>query len=52
MSCFQAQTPYLAAKGLYPFVAGLIVTVQIDGLGLSSVNYEWIPFYRIVTNDY
>lgn len=52
MSCFQAQTPYMAAKGLYPFVAGLIVTVQEDKDGLAKVIYEWIPFYQAVKNDF
>lgn len=52
VGCFQSQTPYLAAKGLYPFIAGLIVTVQIEEAGLASVMYEMIPFYIPVENDY
>lgn len=52
MPCFQAQTPYLAAKGLYPFVAGLIVTVQPDASGLAKVEYELVPFYKTKKNDF
>lgn len=52
MSCFQGQTPYLVAKGLYPFVAGLIVEVKPDSAGLASVKYEWIPFYKIKKDDF
>lgn len=52
VGCFQSQTPYLASKGLYPFIAGLIVTIQVEDLGLASVMYEMIPFYVPVDNDY
>jgi predicted phosphodiesterase len=52
MSAFQAQTPYLARKGLQPWIAGLIVTIQTDSSGLSKVNYEWIPFYLPKRNDF
>lgn len=52
MPCFQAQTPYLAAKGLFPFIAGLIVTIQPDAKGLASVTYEWIPFYEVIKDDF
>lgn len=52
VGCFQAQTPYLASKGLYPFIAGLIVTFQVEEMGLASVMYETIPFYVPVADDY
>lgn len=52
MSCFQFQTPYMAAKGLYPFIAGVIVTVQEDEYGLAKVIYEWIPFYQTIKEDF
>lgn len=52
LGCFQSQTPYLAAKGLHPFVAGLIVTVKTDKDGLASVGYEWIPFYVSRKDDF
>jgi predicted phosphodiesterase len=52
MGCFQSQTPYLTAKGLMPFVAGLIVTIQTDESGLAKVQYEWVPFYKAKKNDF
>lgn len=52
MPCFQGQTPYLAAKGLNPEVGGLIVTFQVDKIGLAKVVFEWIPFYRHKKNDF
>lgn len=52
VACFQAQTPYLAAKGLQPFVAGLFVDIQTDEIGLAKVKYEWIPFYRHKKDDF
>lgn len=52
MGAFQAQTPYLVAKGLFPHVSGLIVTVQEDDVGLAKVVYEWIPFYRTIKDDF
>jgi hypothetical protein len=51
MPCFQAQTPFLASKGLFPFIAGIIVTVTPDENGLASVNYEWVPFYKVRKRD-
>jgi DNA polymerase II small subunit/DNA polymerase delta subunit B len=52
MSAFQAQTPYLATKGLQPWTAGLIVEIQTDDSGLAKVQYEWIPFYKPKKNDF
>jgi hypothetical protein len=52
MSCFQSQTPYMATRGLQPFVAGLIVEVQVDDVGLAKAKYEWIPFYHHKKNDF
>lgn len=52
VGCFQAQTPYLKAKGLYPFLAGLFVDVTYDKTGLLSFKTEWFPFYIPVENDY
>lgn len=52
MPCFQAQTPYLTAKGLMPVVAGLIVEAQLDDAGLASVKYEWIPFFKMRERDF
>jgi predicted phosphodiesterase len=52
MSAFQSQTPYMATRGLMPFVAGLIVEIQTDEIGLAKVSYEWIPFYVRKKNDF
>lgn len=52
MGCFQAQTPFLVRLGLQPVVSGLIVEMKVDGSGLSSVKYEWIPFFKPVKNDF
>jgi predicted phosphodiesterase len=52
MSCFQSQTPYLATRGLQPWIAGLIVEIQTDDSGLARVEYEWIPFYQAKKNDF
>jgi predicted phosphodiesterase len=52
MSCMQSQTPYMATRGLQPFVAGLIVEIQVDDIGLAKISYEWIPFYVRKKNDF
>jgi hypothetical protein len=52
MSAFQSQTPYMATRGLMPFVAGLIVQIQTDDMGLAKIGYEWIPFYVRKKNDF
>jgi len=52
MSCFQSQTPYMATRGLMPWVAGLIVEIQTDQGGLSAISYEWIPYYVRKMNDF
>ena len=53
VGCFQAQTPYLASKGLFPTVSGLIVSVTPDEGGIATITYEWLPFFvmsKDVTN--
>lgn len=52
MSCFEAQTPFLARRALNPIVAGLIVTVTPDEKGIGKVIYEWVPFYEHIADDY
>ena len=52
LGCFQSQTPYLVGKGLYPFVSGVIVTIQEDEGGIAKVLYEWVPFYEMKKDDY
>lgn len=52
MGCFQAQTDFLQSLALYPNVGGLIVTFIPDERGLASIQYEWVPFYQMIENDY
>lgn len=52
MPCFQAQTPYLVAKGLQPSVGGVIVTVCTDKKGIAKVTYESVPFYESIKGDF
>lgn len=52
MGCFQAQSAYLATKMLYPVVGGLIVTIRPDVEGIGSILYEWVPFYKMIENDF
>lgn len=50
--CFQAQTPYLKGKGLYPEIAGLICEVTPDENGIGKIRFEVIPFYVPVKDDF
>lgn len=52
LGCFQAQTGYLASKGLYPTVGGLIVSVWPDPKGIARLQTEWYPFYDMKADDY
>jgi len=52
--CFQAVTPYLRAKGLFPTVGFWIITVHFDDednvTGLDQTLYDWTHLAR--ENDY
>lgn len=54
--CFQSQTPYLKAKGLYPEIGGFIVEVTINDKvrkdGTMGFKLYWIPFYIPFEKDY
>lgn len=50
--CFEAQTPYLLRKTLYPEIGGTILEVTYDDAGLVKVHEEWIPNYVPVEDDY
>ncbi|MEA3347316.1 MAG: metallophosphoesterase family protein [Candidatus Auribacterota bacterium] len=52
LPCFQAQTPYLKAKGLYPFIGGEIVEWTHNKKGTTSFRYETIPFYVVDQGDF
>jgi len=51
VGCFQAQTPYLASKGLFPSVSGLVVNVTTNEGGIATINYEWLPFFKMLKDD-
>lgn len=58
LGCFQSQTDYLKAKGLYPEVGGLILTIYkgTEGAdrkgGFVRVVDEIVPFYVPRENDF
>jgi len=52
LPCFQAQTPYLARKGLYPELGAWILEFGVDDKGMTDVLYKHIPFYIPIKNDY
>jgi len=46
--CFQAQSPYLRKKGLYPQIGGWVVRLKLaDDGGVLRVAPQWIPFQPI-----
>lgn len=55
LPCFQSQTPYLAKKGLYPEIGGVIVNIfwvdESPCNGIKRVTADWIP-YRPVKEDW
>ncbi len=56
MPCFEAQTPYLKRKGLYPEVGGVVIEMVVDDegekVGLASFKVEFVPFYVPIEKDY
>ncbi len=56
MPCFQAQTPYLKAKGKNPEVGAFIMEFKIDEeaepRGIGDLRVEPVPFYRTIEEDY
>ena len=57
VGCFEAQTPYLKRKGLYPEIGGHIIELKVNSTdrgepGIISIKREFIPFYVPVKNDY
>lgn len=49
LPCFQAQTPYLKAKGLAPIIGAMIIKVVLNDIdrkdGLVKILPEYLPFY-------
>jgi len=52
LPCFQAQTPYMKGKGLFPFIGGIILEFTHDKTGLTSFKPEIVPFYKVVQGDF
>jgi len=53
VACFQAQTPYLKRKGLYPEVGFNIVQFVPDGEGgVQRIRQEFMPFFVPKEDDY
>ena len=56
LGCFESQTPYLVRKGLCPEVGGWIVKFILNDKGRKSntarFQFEYIPFFKMIENDY
>jgi len=50
--CFQSQTPYLKAKGLYPEIGGIIMEFVINDNKPTLPKFEYVPFYIPVAEDF
>ena len=52
LPCFQAQTPFLVRKNLFPVVAGAILEIVPDERGLASTRVELLHYYTPIEGDY
>lgn len=52
LGCFQAQTPYLTRKGLYPELGGWIIEFGVNDKGFTDIDYHHVPFYVPIEKDY
>jgi DNA polymerase II small subunit/DNA polymerase delta subunit B len=52
LPCFQAQTPFLARKGLYPELGAWVVEFGVDKKGLTDIQYRHKMFYVPIKHDY
>lgn len=55
--CFQAQTPYLRRKGLYPHIGFWVIEIIVndedrDKPGIAGIKTEFRPFYVPKERDY
>lgn len=50
--CFEAQTPYLTGKGVYPEVGFSVLEVVHDERGAVRFRKEWVPFYTPLEKDW
>ena len=49
---FQAQTPYLKTKGLFSVIGGLLLDIEYDGHGITSLRTHWQIYRRAIPHDY
>lgn len=52
LPCFQAQTPFLRRKNLFPVIAGMIITITMDGESIVRVVPEYYPLYVPKERDF
>lgn len=52
LPCFQTQTNYLMAKGLFPEIGFLILEITPSVKGIFKYKTDWYPFYIPIKNDY
>jgi len=52
IGAFQAQTPYLRRKGLWPDICGLLIELTPDERGLAKITTHWMTWYIVRTQDY
>ena len=52
LHCFQSQTPYLKAKGLYPEIGGLILTITENSKGIYKIIPDYHKYYIPIIKDY
>lgn len=50
--CFQAQTPFLKGKTIFPVIGAWIVSVTVNENGLARFKPELIRYYVPIENDY
>ena len=52
LGCFQSQTPYLRAKGLYPTLSALILRIYRNKNGLTALKTTWQYYHIPIEHDY
>jgi hypothetical protein len=50
--CFQAQTAYIARKGLAPVVGGILFEAEFDKNGLRDLTTKWVLYRTHLPEDY
>jgi len=52
LPCFQTQTNYLMAKGLFPEIGFLILEITPNAKGIFKYKTDWYSFYVPIKNDF